>query len=48
MKSAFIIYFNDQSAVVALASDVYDAVAQLDIDKLSMVTRVDSIPYPVL
>lgn len=48
MKKAFIIYFEDKSAVVVLATDSYCALGQLDIDQMKNVSRVDVIPYPVL
>lgn len=48
MKKAYIIYFDDQTAVVAFATDAYDAMGQLDIDQLQRVSRIDTIPYPVL
>lgn len=48
MKKAFIIYFDDKSAVVVFATDSYCAVGQLDKSQLDKVSRVDVIPYPVL
>lgn len=48
MKKAFIVYFNDNSAVVVLATDTYACAGQLDADQLEKVTRIDMIPYPVL
>lgn len=48
MKTAFIIYFDDKTAVVALATDAHFALGQLDDEQLCKVTRVDAIPYPVL
>lgn len=48
MKKAHIIYFEDKSAVVVLATDTYCAMGQLNHDQLEKVTRVDVVPYPVL
>lgn len=48
MKKAYIIYFGDQTAVVALATDPQSAMNQLDSDQLQNVSRIDTIPYPVL
>lgn len=48
MKNAHIIYFDDKTAVVVIATDSYCALGQLDHDQLSKVTRVDVVPYPVL
>lgn len=48
MKKAFIIYFEDKSAVVTTATDAHSALSQLDSSKLDKVSRVDLIPYPLL
>lgn len=48
MKRAFIVYFDDKSAVVVLAPNPHEALSQLDSIQVDQVTRVDCIPYPVL
>lgn len=48
MKRGFIVYFDDKTAFVVLASNPYDALSQLDSSLVDKVTRVDCIPYPVL
>lgn len=48
MKKAFIVYFEDKSAVVIIASDIHDALSSLLLEDMHVVSRVELIPFKVL
>lgn len=48
MKKAFIVYFEDKSAVVVIDNSIHNALACLSLEQMQSVSRVDLIPYEVL
>lgn len=48
MKKAFIVYFEDKSAVVIIDSDMHNALGSLSLEKMQSVVRVELVPFEVL